>query len=378
LGRSGTPARWPLHTHAPRRFNGIPHAGGLGVHRLMPEAIGPLPEGLRRLLLEELPGVAGEIDRSNRAPAWLLERLGAEGAFSIESLPSLLEAVRLASRSSPAVGHVILIHGMAWRLIGRVVGEPGVAAVSITEPGGGTDVLGNLETRAEAVGGSWRLSGVKVFTSNALYARYFMVLARGPEGPTLYVVERGEGVSVEPMDLTTLRGAGVGRVEYRAAPAIPAGQPGRGLREALEGINLGRLGYAAIALGITEGALSIAVERMRTHKVFGKPLGEYQGVRWMVAEAAAEAAALASLVAGEARAAESRGRVDPERAAAAKVLGARLAQRAAWIATQLMGGRGLARWSTTERLSRDSRVLDIGEGAREVLLDFIASRLLKS
>ena len=344
------------------------------------EPLAGLPEGLRSLLEVELPGLAEAIDRENRVPGDLLSRLQAEGAFEPSSVPELLEAVRVASRSSPAVGHVILIHGMAWRLIGGVVSEPGVAAVSITEPGGGTDVLGNLETRAEPSGGDVHvISGVKVFTSNALYARYFMVLARGPEGPTLYVVERSENVHVEPMDLTTLRGAGVGRVEYRGAPGVPAGEPGKGLREALAGINLGRLGYAAIALGIAEGALRIALERMRSHKVFGKPLGEFQGVRWMVAETASEASALAALLASEARAAESRGwRVDPSRAAMAKVLGARVAQRASWIATQLMGGRGLARWSATERLSRDSRVLDIGEGAREVLLDFIASRLLKA
>ncbi|MEB3851850.1 MAG: acyl-CoA/acyl-ACP dehydrogenase [Desulfurococcales archaeon] len=341
--------------------------------------LGDVPEGLRALLVEELPRVAGDIDRLNAVPDGFLARLESEGAFTLSSVGGLLEAVRLASRSSPAVGHVILIHGMAWRLLEGRVGGRGVAAVSITEPGGGSDVLGNLETRAEPGDGGWRVSGVKVFTSNALYARYFLVLAAAPEGPTLYAVERGGRVRVEAMDLTTLRGAGVGRVEYLSAPAVRVGEPGRGLREALEGINLGRLGYAAIALGIAEGALSAALERMRTHRVFGRPLGEYQGVRWMVAETAAEASALAALVAHAARAAEGAGgRVDPLAAAEAKVLGARVAQRASWLATQLMGGRGLARWSLTERLSRDSRVLDIGEGAREVLLDFIGSRLLKS
>ncbi|MEB2837329.1 MAG: acyl-CoA dehydrogenase [Desulfurococcales archaeon] len=339
-------------------------------------SLGSIPGGLRDLLLGELPGVAEAIDRDNRVPEGLLSRLEEEGAFRLGELPSLMEAVRLASRSSPAVGHVILIHGTAWCRVGRLVGEPGIVAVSITEPGGGTDVLGNLETRAEASGGGYRVTGVKVFTSNALYARYFLVLARGPEGPTLYLAERSGAVSVEPMDLTTLRGAGVARVEYRGAEAVEAGTPGRGLREALEAINVGRLGYAAIALGIVEGALEAALERMRSHRVFGKPLGEYQGPRWMVAEIAAEASALEALIREAASAAEGC-RVDPLRAAMAKVLGARLAQRASWVATQLMGGRGLARWSLTERLSRDSRALDIGEGAREVLLDFIASRLLK-
>jgi alkylation response protein AidB-like acyl-CoA dehydrogenase len=338
--------------------------------------LGTLPDSLRSLLLEDLPGIASDIDRANRIPEDFLGRLRDEGAFSLEGLPSLLEAVRLASRSSPAVGHVILIHGGAWCRVKDLVDGESVIAVSITEPGGGTDVLGNLETIAERSGRSYRVTGVKVFTSNAVYAGYFLVLARGPGGPTLYLARRSESILVEPMDLTTLRGAGVSKVEYRGAEAVEAGEPGRGLREALEIVNAGRLGYAAIGLGIAEGALQAALKRMREHRIFGKPLSEYQGPRWMVAEVAAEARALESMIREAAR--EASGcRVDPVVAAEAKILGARLAQKASWLATQLMGGRGLARWSLTERLSRDSRALDIGEGAREVLLDFVSSRLLK-
>lgn len=150
------------------------------------------------------------------------------------------------------------------------------------------------------------------------------------------------------------------------------------MREALEAINIGRAGYAAIGLGIVEGALEAAVSHAARHSVFGRRLIEYQGVRWMLAEIRAEALALEALVDRLAAQADASGAVDPEGAAVAKVLAARLAGRAAWTAVQLMGGRGLQRWSRTERLQRDARVLDIGEGAREVLLDFIASRLEKA
>lgn len=335
-------------------------------------------ESAAALLESRLPSLAEEVDRDNVIPKWFLEEMLRAGVFGVRGVGELYRLVRLASRWSPAVGHVILIDGMAkLALRGRIPGES-IVAVSITEPGGGTDVLGNLETRAEEEGGEARIYGRKVFTSNALYATHFLVLARGPGGPTLYLAEAGEGVKVEPMDLTVLRGAGVGSVVYEGARATRVGEPGRGLREALESINYGRAGYAAIGLGIVDGALEVAVEHASRHQVFGRRLLDYQGVRWMLAEIRAEALAVEALLERLAEAAEARGRMDPEGAAAAKVLAARLAQKAAWTATQLLGGRGLSRWSRTERMQRDARVLDIGEGAREVLLDFIASRLEKS
>ncbi len=337
------------------------------------------PSNAMELLESKLPSLADSIDRDNTVPRGFLEELARAGAFSAEGVGELYKLVRLASKWSPAVGHVILIDGMAKLVLrGKLAGREAIVAVSITEPGGGTDVLGNLQTRAEEERGEARIYGRKVFTSNALYATHFLVLARGPEGPTLYLAEAGEGVHVEPMDLTALRGAGVGSVVYEGARAVRVGTPGKGLREALESINFGRAGYAAIGLGIVDGALEAAVGHASRHTIFGKRLLDYQGVKWMLAEIRSEALAVEALLERLASQAEASGRMDPEGAAAAKILAARLAQKAAWTAVQLMGGKGLQRWSWTERLQRDARVLDIGEGAREVLLDFIASRLEKA
>ncbi len=336
-------------------------------------------ESVAEVLASRLLSLAEVIDRDNRVPGDFLGELVRAGAFEAGSVSELYRLVRLASKWSPAVGHVILIDGMAKLVLGgRLAGREAIVAVSITEPGGGTDVLGNLKTRAEEEGGEARIYGRKIFTSNALYATHFLVLARGPEGPTLYLAEAGEGVRVEAMDLTALRGAGVGSVVYEGARAVRVGTPGKGLREALESINFGRAGYAAIGLGIVDRALEAAVSHASHHTIFGKRLLDYQGVRWMLAEIRSEALAVEALLERLAAGAEASGRMDPEGAAAAKLLAARLAQRAAWTAVQLMGGRGLQRWSWTERLQRDARVLDIGEGAREVLLDFIASRLEKA
>lgn len=341
-------------------------------------SLGKIPEDLKLLLIEDLPGLAASIDAEGVVPREFLDKLRDAGAFALDKLSSLLEAVRLAAMSSPAVAHVILINGMAKLALGKAVPEDVVVAVSITEPGSGSDVKASLRTVAEEQGDKASITGLKVFTSNAIYATHFLVLANGPEGPTLYLVERGPGVTVEPMDLTVFRGAGVGKVEYKSAGAVRVGKPGKGLREALEAINAGRLGYAAIGLGIAEGALRETIRYTRERIVFGKPILEYQGPRWMLAEIYVDLKLLEAHVSKVISRAEEEGRVDPLDAAVAKIAAAKLAQRAAWTAVQLHGGIGLTRGSLTERLYRDSRVLDIGEGAREVILDFVAAMLQRT
>ncbi len=338
--------------------------------------LGEIPEGLRRFLLEELPSVAAEIDRENRVPKGVLEDVWSLGGFDALSLGlgGLLEAVRLASRSSPGFAHVILVHGTSVLASNGRAGREGIVAFSITEPGGGSDVLANLKTTAEEDDGSARISGVKVFTSNALYAREFIVLARGPGGPTLYMVPSGPGVRVEALELSGFRGAGVGLVRYEGAEGVRVGEPGRGLREALSGINVGRLGYAAIALGIAEAMVEEAYRSAKNKVVFGRGLLDLQGPRWMLAEVYRRILLLESLIIRAVEGADG-WRVDPLLAAAAKVEAGSLAREAVWAGVQLQGGRGLSLGSLGERLWRDSRVLDIGEGSREVLLDFIWSRL---
>jgi len=236
-----------------------------------------------------------------------------------------------------------------------------------------------LKTRAVEKGGYAELTGSKSFTSNALYATTFIVLAVGPQGPTLYSAGRDpERVKVKPLDLSGFRGCGVAFVEYRGARSARIGEPGMGVKESLAGINVGRLGYAAIGLGIAEGALRVALREASSRVLFGSRLIDMQGPRWMLAEVYRKLVALESIISEAAREAGVSWRVDPVKAAIAKTLGADLAKEATWVAVQLQGGRGLSRWSDVERLARDARVLDIGEGSRETLMDFIASRMLKS
>jgi alkylation response protein AidB-like acyl-CoA dehydrogenase len=324
-------------------------------------------EFLKSELLEEARG----IDESNIVPKRLLEKGWELGLFEPPSVACLLDYVRAASYSSRGYAHVILVHGSSYLALGA---GRGLYALSVTEPGGGSDVRGNLATKAVSEGGAYIVEGSKMFTSNALYADTFVVLADAGGEAALFLCPRSPAIKVDPLDLSGFRGSGVASVRYMGARCERVTPPGvDGLKEVLGYINVGRLGYAAIALGMADRALDLAVEAASRKTVFGRKLIDYQGLRWMIAMLDAKARALEALVAR----ASSQGKVPPEDAAAAKVLAGELAREAAWLAVQVLGGRGLEMWGEAERMHRDSRVLDIGEGAREVLLDFIASRAIK-
>ncbi|MDP8002659.1 MAG: acyl-CoA dehydrogenase family protein, partial [Caldisphaera sp.] len=306
-----------------------------------------------------------------------LEKMKKEGLFSLRKygLESLYHAVRLTSRYSPAIAHIIMISGIGSYKLGL---DNSVFSTTITEPGGGTDVKANLKTIAEEnQEGSAIINGEKIFGSNALYATHFIILAQGPQGPTLYLAERQSNIKVKPMELISFRGAGICQVFYENTKAKRVGQPGKGLREALELINYGRLGYGSIGLGISESILNELGKSAISKKIFGKELSEYQSVKWMFAEIETKIRLLELFINKALEKIKNSNNLDPLDAAISKVIGAEIAQRATWIGVQLLGGKGLSAGTLVERLARDSRVLDIGEGAREVLLDYIGEQAIK-
>jgi alkylation response protein AidB-like acyl-CoA dehydrogenase len=322
-----------------------------------------------------LPRKAREIDERNIADEELIKELASRGAFNALSLGprAVYSIVKEASKWSPAVAHIIMSSSAAAF---RLKQEGHVYSICITEPGGGTDIKANLKTVAEERGNEALITGEKVFASNAAYADRFLVLANGPSGPTLYLVERDPSVEVDVQDLYTFRGAGVSKVVFKGSRGVRVGTPGKGVREALETVNYERLGYGMIGLGIKEGALEEAAPKALRKVIFGKELGEFQGIRWTLADLEIKSRALDALI-SEAIAKAEGGLPDPYDAAMAKLLGAEVAQRATWVAVQIMGGSGFNKGSRLEWLARDARMLDIGAGAREALLDFVGDMAVK-
>ncbi len=351
-------------------------------------------------VIDELREYASVVDREGVVSSEFLEKLWRHGFFSVVcsseyggsglGFEGLVDVVIEVARYSIPVASIIGIHGTSVLSVsgsGLSVVEDlcrgKIAGISITEPGGGSDIVSTTRTRAVLEDGEWVVEGEKVFTSNGVYADYFLVFARTGSGErdfSLIVVPRSPSVVVERLDLSVFRGAGIARVKYlgaRAPREWVVGGVGKGFSEALRLINYGRLVYAAMGLGAVYGLLEATVRYGSGHSLFGKRLLDFQGPRWMLAHIYSRASLLESSLREAVREATRTGRVDPVRAAMLKFEATSLAVEASRIAVQLHGGRGLAAHSITERMMRDSMGLVIGEGSNELLLDYISRVMVK-
>lgn len=256
-------------------------------------------------------------------------------------------------------------------------------AFALTEPGAGSDAA-SIRTHAVRAEGGWRLYGAKHFISHGNRADYVIVIAKarqaGGEAPTAFVVERGAA------------GFAVGRVHRKmgwrgypvcelafddvfVADADVLGAIGDGLRLGLANILESRLGVAAHCVGMAQRACDYAVEHLRVRRQFGRPLGSFQGLQWMVAEMAVEIEQSRALLYAAAREMDRGG--DARAAVSmAKFSATEMAGRVADRALQLLGGAGYMAESPVEMIYRDARAFRIGEGTSEIQKNQIARACL--
>jgi acyl-CoA dehydrogenase len=271
-------------------------------------------------------------------------------------------------------------------LLPRVARGEVICAFALTEPGAGSDVSG-MQTVAEADpehAGGVRLRGFKTFISNAGIADSYVVFAReaeaGPDGKPRYgafwVAGEAEGLSVEPIQVTAPHPIGTVHFDgVRVAPEHRIGAPGEGLRIALSNLDQFRATVGAAALGISDRAFEESVTQLQTREQFGRPLAKQQGLRFALAQLAAEHVA-AQLMVYRAAAARDRGDATPDQPAMAKLLATELAQRVVDRCVQNFGGRGVVVGEVPERLYREVRALRIYEGTSEIQQLIIARALL--
>jgi len=270
---------------------------------------------------------------------------------------------------------------MAARFAGPVARGEAVAAFALTEPSAGTDA-GALSLRAEPDGKGYRLSGTKVFISNAPDADTYTLFARttegvGTKGITAFVVP-GDAKGLHGTSLQLLSSHPIGRLELDGV-LVSADQVlsevDHGFRLAMRTLDLFRPSVGASVIGMAHSALDAAVKHASSRQAFGRPIKEFQAVSHQLAEMATRLEAARALVYS---AAEAYDRSDPgiaRRSAMAKLFATETAQQVIDTAIQVHGAVALERGHLLEHLYREVRAPRIYEGTSEIQREIIARDL---
>jgi len=261
-----------------------------------------------------------------------------------------------------------------------------LGAFALTEPGAGSDARG-IQTRARWDGDAWVIDGTKMFTSNAgtemsLGVILLAVTGERPNGGREYsafLVPRGTpGFQL---------GRNIPKIGWHAVDTrelvfegcrVPAdhliGQPGVGLRQFMQALAIGRISVAALALGLAQACLEVALEYARQRRQFGQPISRFQAIQFKLADMAT-AVENARLLTYKAAWLYDRGREFAKEAAMAKLYASDTAMHAALEAVQIHGGYGYTEEYVVSRFFRDAKILQIGEGTNEIQRLVIARHL---
>ena len=257
----------------------------------------------------------------------------------------------------------------------------------LTEPNAGTDA-GNQQTTAVEMEDHWLLNGSKIFITNGGEAETYVVIAgtgrnaKGGLEMTAFIVEKGwEGFSFGKHEKKMgIRGSATCELIFENVK-VPKenmlGKRGDGFKIAMKTLDGGRIGIAAQALGIAEGALNETVAYTKQRKQFGRPISAFQNTQFVLADMATKCAAARALVYIAADAKEAKLPTLSVNAAQAKLFASETAMEVTTKAVQLHGGYGYTREYPVERMMRDAKITEIYEGTSEVQRMVISGALLK-
>ncbi|MGI5338322.1 acyl-CoA dehydrogenase family protein [Streptomyces sp. CA-181903] len=312
------------------------------------------------------------------------EEFGGAGADALATVIVIEEVARVCASSSliPAVNKLgslpVVLSGseeLKKKYLGPLAKGDGMFSYCLSEPDAGSDAAG-MKTRAVRDGDFWVLNGVKRWITNAGVSEYYTVMAvtdpeKRSKGISAFVVEKSDaGVSFgAPEKKLGIKGSPTREV-YLDNVRIPAdrmiGEEGTGFATAMKTLDHTRITIAAQALGIAQGALDYAKGYVKERKQFGKPIGDFQGVQFMLADMAMKLEAARQLTYAAAAKSE---RLDDDltfHGAAAKCFASDAAMDITTDAVQLLGGYGYTRDYPLERMMRDAKITQIYEGTNQV------------
>ena len=260
-----------------------------------------------------------------------------------------------------------------------------LGAFALSEPASGSDAFA-LETKAEADGSGWRLTGRKFWITNGGEAEFFIVFAntdfsKGYKGITGFIVERSfPGFAVgKKENKLGIRASSTTELILEGCQ-VPAenvlGPVGQGYKVAIETLNEGRIGIGAQMIGVAQGALDAAMAYIKERRQFGKAIAEFQGVQFQLAQMATEIEAARLLVYNAARLKDA-GQTFAHQAAMAKLFSSQVADRVTSHCLELFGGYGYSKEYPAEKYYRDAKIGTIYEGTSNMQLQTIAKTLLR-
>lgn len=363
---------------------------------------------MARAFADEVIRPAAEgLDRDERFPAEIYDEMAGLGLFGIgvpEALggpgfDTLTYAVVMEELSRgyasvadqcgllELISTLLVRHGTEAQqmLLPELLSMRRKVAYCITESEAGTDVSG-IRTTAVPDGDGWVLNGGKIWIHNAPVADLGFVLARtdkdaGNRGMSIFIVDlHAAGVERGPKEHKMgQRASQVGALNFtdvRLSADAMLGEPGRGFHMMMSVLDKGRVGIAALAVGIAQAGLEAALEYAGTRKQFGKQIAEFQGVQWLLADMAKDIEA-ARLLVHSAATRIDRGQDATKACSMAKCFAGDIAVARTADAVQVFGGSGYIRGFEVERLYRDAKITQIYEGTNQIQRMIIARELLK-
>ena len=260
-----------------------------------------------------------------------------------------------------------------------------LAAFGLTEANAGTDAAGQ-QTTAVKDGDDYILNGSKIFITNASEADVYIIFAmtdksQGTRGISAFILDRGtEGFTIGKHEKKMgIRGSATCELIFnnvRLPKENLLGQEGKGFKIAMQTLDGGRIGIAAQALGIAQGAIDEAVAYVKSRKQFGRPIAKFQNTQFKLADMQTRTDAARLLVYKAAMCKES-GQPYTVPAAEAKLFAAETAMDVTTKAVQLLGGYGYTRDYPVERMMRDAKITEIYEGTSEVQRMVISGAMMK-
>ena len=259
------------------------------------------------------------------------------------------------------------------KMLPDLLGGDLLGAYCLSEPAGGSDAAA-LTTRAVRDGDDWVVTGTKAWITHARHADFYNIFCRtggpGPAGISCLLADRGTpGLLPQAVERTMgLRSSAPAQIVFDDC-RVPAdrlvGDEGVGFRIAMQALDAGRLGIAACAVGLAQAALDHAVAYSRERSQFGRPIGDFQGIGFLLADCATQISAARALLLHAARL-KDLGRPFSTEAAKAKLFASDVAMKVTTEAVQVLGGAGYVRDHPVERWFREAKMLQIVEGTNQI------------